>query len=52
MADINTDMAIILREMTPTMPSSFHLNNGRARVYISHIGSDRPSQFKNDTFIL
>ena len=24
----------IWREMTRAMPSSFHLNNGRARVYI------------------
>ena len=38
-----------LREMTRAMPSSFHLNNGRARVYI---GPYKPSRFSNNTFIL
>ena len=28
-------MTIILREMTRAMPSSFHLNNGRARIISS-----------------
>ena len=42
-------MIIILREMTRAMLSSFHLNNGRVRVYI---GPYKPSRFKNNTFIL
>ena len=37
------------REITRAMPSSFHLDNGRARVYI---GPYKPSGFKNNTFIL
>ena len=32
--DINTGWPLFLRGMTRAMPSSFHLNNGRARVYI------------------
>ena len=46
--DINTDVTIIF-EMTRAMPLSFHLNDGRARVYI---GPYKPSRFKNNTFIL
>ena len=40
---------LFLRGMTRAMPSSFHLNNGRARVYIKLY---KPSRFKNNTFIL
>ena len=34
--------------MTRAIPSSFHLNNGRARVYIMPY---KPPRFKNNTFI-
>ena len=47
--DINTGWPLFLREMTRAMPSSFHLNNGRARAYI---GPYKPSRFKNNTFII
>ena len=47
--DINTDVTIILREITRAMPSSFHLNNGRARADIRPY---KPPRFKNNTFIL
>ena len=49
--DMNTDMTINFawNDSGYALPSSFHLNNGRARVYI---GLYKPSRFKNNTFIL
>ena len=44
--DINTDVTIIFAWNDEGI---FHLNNGRARVYI---GPYKPSHFKNNTIIL
>ena len=49
--DINMGVIIILvwREMTWAMLSSFHLNNGRARVSIRPY---KPPRFKNNLYSL
>ena len=48
-ADKTRAWPLFLRGMTGTMPSSFHLNNGRARVISARTSHAR---FKNNTLIL
>ena len=46
----NENKGIVFKARWCVRPdTSFHLNNGHARVYI---GPYKPSRFKNNTFIL